>query len=204
MIKVYTIYPLGFACNTYAVTADGKNCILLDCAQPRVATECEKLGLVPQAVLLTHGHYDHIGGCGALRQAGARIYCGEDEKQLIFSDDNRAIFHGITIPEFEIYATVKDGEELNLCGMKITVLSTAGHTVGGVSYVIDDCLFSGDTLFYDSVGRTDLATGNSAQLVKSVKKLYALNGDYTVYAGHGEKTSLSRERAENPYVRGDK
>lgn len=204
MIKVYTILPLGFACNTYAVTADNKNCILIDCAQPRVLNECEKLGLIPKAVLLTHGHYDHIGGCGALHSAGAHIYCGEDEKDLIFSDDNRAIFHGITIPEFCIFATVKDGEELELCGMKIKVISTAGHTKGGVCYVIDDCLFSGDTLFSGSVGRTDLATGNSLSLVKSVKKLYALAGDYTVYAGHGEKTALSRERSSNPYVRDDK
>ena len=204
MIKVYTIFPLGFASNTYAVTADGKNCILIDCAQPRVLSECEKLGLTPKAVLLTHGHYDHIGGCGALYGAGAHIYCGEKEKNLIFSDDNRAIFHGITIPEFAIYATVKDGDELDLCGMKILVIETAGHTAGGVCYTIEDCLFSGDTLFYNSVGRPDLATGNSAELVKSVKKLYALEGDYTVYAGHGEKTSLSRERLCNPYVRGDK
>ena len=204
MIKVYTILPLGFASNTYAVTADGKNCILIDCAQPRVLKECEKLSLTPKAVLLTHGHYDHIGGCGALQGAGAHIYCGEDEKKLIFSDDNRAIFHGITIPEFDIFATVKDGEELNLCGIKITVISTAGHTVGGVCYAIEDCLFSGDTLFSGSVGRTDLATGNSQALVKSVKKLYALKGDYTVYPGHGEKTSLSRERVSNPYVRDGK
>ncbi len=204
MIKVYTILPSGFAANTYAVTSDGKNCILIDCAQPRVLVECEKLGLTPKAVLLTHGHYDHIGGCGALQGAGADIYCGESEKNLIFSDDNRAIFHGITIPEFSIFATVKDGEELDLCGMKIKVIATAGHTAGGVCYLIEDCLFSGDTLFYNSVGRTDLATGNSAQLVQSVKKLYALDGDYTVYAGHGERTTLSRERVSNPYVRGGK
>ena len=201
MTEVFTILPRGFACNTYAVTADGKNCILIDCAQPRVLSECERLGLTPKAVLLTHGHYDHIGGCGALYGAGARIYCGEDEKQLIFSDDNRAIFHGITIPEFAIYDTVKDGDELELYGMKIKVIATAGHTAGGVCYLIGSYLFSGDTLFYNSVGRTDLATGNPQELVKSVKKLYALEGDYTVYAGHGEKTSLSRERTFNPYVR---
>ena len=201
MIQVHTIYPHGFACNTYAVSADGRECILIDCAQPRVLAACEKLKLTPKAVLLTHGHYDHIGGCGALQSAGACIYCGEDEKQLIFSDDNRAIFHGITIPEFAIHAAVKDGEELNLCGMSVKVVSTPGHTAGGVCYLIEDALFSGDTLFCGSVGRTDLATGSYSALVKSIKKLYALDGDYTVYPGHGESTALSRERKSNPYVR---
>ena len=201
MMQVHTIYPLGFACNTYAVTADGHECILIDCAQPRVLAECEKLALKPVAVLLTHGHYDHIGGCGALYGAGAPVYCGEDEKRLIFSDDNRAIFHGITIPEFAIHATVKDGDELNLCGMKIKVISTPGHTAGGVCYLIGGNVFSGDTLFSGSVGRTDLATGSFPALVKSIKKLYALNGDYTVFPGHGEATSLDKERVGNPYVR---
>lgn len=201
MIDIHTILPVGFASNTYAVTADGKTCILIDCAQPRVIAECEKLGLEPKCVLLTHGHYDHIGGCGALYGVGARIYCGEREKRLIFSDDNRAVFHGITIPEFAVFKTVEDGEELKLCGIDIKVVATPGHTAGGVCYLIDNCIFSGDTLFAGSVGRTDLATGNFSQLVQSVKKLYALKGDYTVYPGHGESTSLSRERTSNPYVR---
>lgn len=201
MIKVHTIFPIGFASNSYAVTAGGGDCILIDCAQPRVFEECGKLNLKPKAVLLTHGHYDHIGGCGELFSRGVPIYCGEGEKDLIFSDGNRAIFHDITIPEFKLSGTFKDGEEVNLCGLSVRVLSTPGHTAGGVCYIIGGNIFSGDTLFYRSVGRTDLATGDSFALVKSVKKLYALGGDYTVYPGHGEKTTLSGERAFNPYIR---
>lgn len=199
-MKVEKIYPFGFASNSYAVTADGKSCVLIDCAQERVLEKCAKLQLTPEYVLLTHCHYDHIGGCGALYNAGAKIICGVDEKDLIFSDDNRAIFHGITIPEFEIYKTVRDGEELNLCGINFKVIATPGHTRGGVCYLAGDNLFTGDTLFFESVGRTDFATGSSSQLVASVNKLYALEGDYKVYCGHGEDTTLNHERIFNPYV----
>ncbi len=200
-MKVYKIYPKGFASNTYAVTEDGKTCVLIDCAQPRVLAECEKLGLTPQAVLLTHGHYDHIGGCGELWKSGAKIYCGRGEDKLIFSDANRAIFHDIVIPHFEIERTLADGESITLCGTEFKVLSTPGHTAGGVSYLAGDSLFTGDTLFFESVGRWDLETGSATELVASIKKLYSLEGDRKAYCGHGEDTSLAHERAFNPYVR---
>lgn len=199
-MEIKKILPLGFASNTYILTADEKSCVLIDCAQPRVLKECEKLGLKPEYVLLTHGHYDHIGGCGELFGHGAKIICGSQEKDLIFSDDNRAIFHGITIPHFEIYKTVEDGEELDLCGIKFKVISTPGHTKGGVCYLAENNLFTGDTLFFESVGRCDLATGDSSALVKSVKKLYSLAGDLHVFCGHGENTTLNHERAFNPYI----
>lgn len=202
IMKVYKILPDGFAANTYAVTENGKDCILIDCAQPRAFDECQKLALTVRAVLLTHGHYDHIGGCGRAYAAGVPVYCGENEDKLIFSDGNRAIFHGIEIPYFKIEKTLKDGEKLNLCGLDVAVISTPGHTSGGVCYVVGNDLFSGDTLFAGSVGRSDFATGDYRQLISSVRKLYALDGDYTVYCGHGEDTRLSFERAYNPFVRG--
>jgi glyoxylase-like metal-dependent hydrolase (beta-lactamase superfamily II) len=201
-MKVYKIYPKGFASNSYILTADDKTCVVIDCAQERVLAECKKLGLTPEYVLLTHGHYDHIGGCGVFCDAGAKILCGENEDKLIFSDDNRAIFNGVYIPEFTIYKTLKDGEKLQLCGMEFTVISTPGHTAGGVSYLTEDSLFTGDTLFFESVGRCDLPTGSERSLTESVKKLYALEGDYNVYCGHEDDTTLSHEREHNPYVRG--
>lgn len=199
-MEIYKIYPSGFACNSYILTADGKSCVLVDCAQPRVLEKCRDLGLTPEYVLLTHCHYDHIGGCGELFNAGAKIICGEDERELIFSEDNRAIFHGITIPRFEIYRTVKDGEELELCGIRFKAVATPGHTRGGMCYVCQNNIFSGDTLFFESVGRCDFSTGSASALCRSVKKLYALQGDYKVYCGHGEDTTLNHERIYNPYI----
>lgn len=200
-MEVITVYPVGFASNTYIVTADGINCILIDCAQERVLQECKKRNLTPCAVLLTHGHYDHIGGCAALQNAGAGIYCGEGEEERILSDENREFF-GVAVPKFDITKTLKDGDEITLCGLKIKVISTAGHTSGGVCYLIEDCLFTGDTLFQGSVGRCDFPTGDARALTESVKKLYALSGDYKVYCGHGEPTTLDYERKFNPFVRG--
>ena len=112
-------------------------------------------------------------------------------------------FGGVTVPEFEICRTFKDGEEITLCGINFKVLETPGHTVGSVCYVSGDMIFTGDTLFCGSVGRWDLPTGNFTELSKSVKRLAALDVDYKIYAGHGEDTTLSRERAYNPYIRND-
>lgn len=200
-MKIYKIQPVGFASNSYIITADDKTAVIIDCAQPRVIDECERLNLQPKCVLLTHGHYDHIGGCGKAYEKGADIYCGVGEDKLIFSNANRAIFHDVEIPYFELKDTLTDGQILQLCDLKIAVIATPGHTAGGVSYVIQDCLFTGDTLFYESIGRTDFETGNYQDICKSIKNLYSLKGNYKIYCGHGEESSLEHERLFNPYVK---
>lgn len=199
-MKVIKVLPQGFASNSYILTQDNKTAVVVDPAQPRIIDVLKENNLVCKFVLLTHGHFDHVGGCGALYKLGAQICCGEKEKDLIFSRENLGVFGGVDIPHFEISHTFSDGEETELCGIKFKVISTPGHTAGGVCYVADNCILSGDTLFKESVGRTDLPTGNASELINSVKKLFALKGDYKIYCGHEGDTTLQHERDFNPYI----
>ena len=201
-MKVYKILPVGFASNSYLLTQDGESAVCIDPAQPRILEEAQKLGLTVTHVLLTHGHFDHIGGIAALQEEGAKVGCLYGEERLAIADNLADSFgEGLEIAPFFIDFTVKDGEELDLVGMKIKVIATPGHTAGGACYLVEDCLFTGDTLFQGTVGRSDLPTSNPAALEASVKKLYALEGDYTVYAGHGKDTTLEHERKSNGAIR---
>lgn len=188
-------------CNSFLVTNGGAEGFLIDCASADLLNKIDKLGISVKTVLLTHGHFDHVTGCRAFAEDYAGFYCGEKEKPLIFSKEYLGIFGGVKVPRFEINRELKDGEEFELCGLNIKVISTPGHTVGSVCYLIENCIFTGDTLFRCSVGRCDLPTGSTAALLESLKKLAALEGDYKVYCGHGEDTTLDYERRFNPYFR---
>ncbi|MCD7729249.1 MAG: MBL fold metallo-hydrolase [Clostridia bacterium] len=200
-MQVIKVYPAGFAANSYIVSGNGKTCAVIDCAQPKVLAKCKELGLQPECVLLTHGHYDHVGGCAAFENEGVPIMCGKDEKDLIFSEGYMRLCGGV--PRFTIAKTFSDGEEFSAAGINFKVIATPGHTAGGVTYLAENALFTGDTLFCRSVGRTDLPTGSGSQLTRSVKKLYALKGDYMVFCGHEEDTTLEAERRGNYFIRED-
>ncbi|NLC16793.1 MAG: MBL fold metallo-hydrolase [Clostridiales bacterium] len=152
-----------------------------------------------KGVLLTHGHFDHIA-LGHLFQGKAPIYIHKDDSPMLYSDKNYGKLFGYVIKPFEADNLLDGGEELTFGGIKVQVIHTPGHTQGSVCYVIDNCIFSGDTLFKESIGRTDLAGGNYNQIIQSINKLFNLKGDYTVYSGHGEPTTLRYEQENNPYV----
>lgn len=163
----------------------------------------QKKGFRVEAILLTHGHFDHIWGANELRRlSGAQIYAYEGEKDVcedshrnVSSQAGRA--ETVAADRYE-----RDGSVLELAGFTIKLIATPGHTHGSCCYYFEKekVLFSGDTLFEGSVGRTDFPTGSMGSLVRSVKeKLLVLPEDVTVYPGHGESTTIGEEKRYNPY-----
>ncbi len=202
-MEIITLSPRGFGANTYVMKGkDGW--IVIDPSQPRIEGELIKRGIQPTHVLLTHCHFDHVGGVGGLQQSGARVYCSAKEKALIGTEADLFDMFGAPRCPFSVDESFQDGEEKSLAGLKVKMLLTPGHTAGSGCYLISDgeetALFTGDTLFQDSIGRTDFPTGNLGQMRASLKKLCDLQGDYPIYAGHNEPTTLERERKENPFL----
>lgn len=154
-------------------------------------------------ILLTHGHFDHIIGVKSVKEKyGAQVVISkEDEPMLNSSKLSLAVFCNAPQNNVDADIIVKDGDEITLGEIKIKVMATPGHTSGSVCYIAENCIFSGDTLFYCSCGRTDFPSGSPEQMMSSIQKLKALDGDYKVYTGHNSLTTLDFERKNNPYMK---
>lgn len=156
-----------------------------------------------EQILLTHGHFDHIGGAAALqKKTGAQVFLYEEDKDFPGNSSlNLSVMAiGQEVPSFSVDRLLKDGEIFSLGETAFTVLHTPGHTQGSCCYISENVLFTGDTLMKNSVGRTDFPTGNMPQLTKSLQQLALLPGNYTIYPGHGEPSTLDEERKRNPYL----
>ncbi len=152
-------------------------------------------------ILLTHGHTDHIGGARELREkTGVKIAVGEGDAAAV--SNGRYIFGRDTDRNilFESDVVLKDGETLNVGDLEIKVIATPGHSEGSVCYLVNGCLFSGDTLFFETIGRTDFDGSSFSDMGQSLKKLKKLSKDIKVYPGHGPATDIAHELEFNPYL----
>ncbi len=185
--------PLGANCY---LLQNGPQGLILDPggAPETVLAACGDLGLAPAAILLTHGHFDHVGAVAALAERWPElpVYCHPGDVSDIPGD-----FTWRKVPAWKPLA---EGMTLSLAGLEVTVLHTPGHSPGSCCFLTGDCLFTGDTLFRFSIGRTDLPGGDDGQMAASLKRLAALPGDYRVFPGHDAPTTLDQERARNPYL----
>ncbi len=196
MLKIHTLTLGLYQTNCYIVhNESSKTCIVIDpgYAADTILNRAALLGLEIEAILLTHGHFDHVG---AVRQIAAdtdcKVYLHEKELSL-----------PAAMTDGPLYYTDLYGAEgtLSVAGLDIKVIHTPGHTPGSVCLMVGDTIFSGDTLFAGSMGRCDFPGSNIFDMRKSLRKLRDLPGDYRVLPGHAEDTTLDYERKTNPYLR---
>jgi hydroxyacylglutathione hydrolase len=200
---MFTVGP--FQENTYLVRADGAGkALLIDPGDeaPKLQAAMDELGVTPEAILLTHTHIDHIGAVAAIASAtGAPVYCPRKELTVLADPSRFFPPNWGTVDPWEAEHALDGGERLQLAGLDIDVISTPGHSPGHVTFAIEGALFSGDVLFQNSIGRTDLPGADHATLMASIADLLERFDDATtVHPGHMGLTTLGRERATNPFL----
>ena len=190
----------------YIYDEESKKAIVIDPADnyAKLLATLNKLEIVPVAVLLTHGHFDHIMAADKIRtEYGIKVYIGEHEADVV-TNPNLNLSAAMAVPaSVKPDVLVKDNEVLDIEGITIKAIHTPGHTKGGMCYYLpkENVVFTGDTLFYESVGRTDFPTSSTSQLVRSIKdKLFELPDETICYPGHGDSTQIAYEKENNPFV----
>lgn len=193
--------------NCYIIQTQLNGAIVIDAGANAqgILSFVEKNGLTLKAIMYTHGHFDHVGAVNELKEkTGAPVYIHtEDEELLVDPKKSFGSFYGM----FKSFDSIKpdvlmnDDDIIVIDDVSIKVMHTPGHTKGSCVFIFEDIIFSGDTLFYNSIGRADLYGGNMITLQNSLLKIATLEGDYKILPGHGEHTSLSYEKKTNPYIR---
>ena len=196
MLKVYAMALGDYQTNCYIIHEENsKTCCILDPGYDAdfILDKLDSLGLTLEAILLTHGHFDHVG---AVKELAAETGC-----DVYIHPEDLTMPPMMTAGPLYYTKTYAEGTQLKLAGLDLGVLHTPGHTPGSVCLVCENSIFAGDTLFRGSCGRTDLPGGDWATIVNSLHRLAALEGNFWVYSGHGPTTTLRDEKKYNPYMR---
>ena len=206
IVKFRTLGEVQTNCY-FVFREDTKDCVIVDpAAEPeRIEELIQKMELQPGAILLTHGHFDHIMAVDAVRERyQIPVYAAEAERNTLADESyNMAAMIGVSALSVQADHWLQDGDEIELLGQPVRCLLTPGHTEGGMCYYFPKAgiLFSGDTLFRESVGRTDFPGGSMSVLIRSIReKLFVLPEAVQVYPGHGLITSIQNEKMFNPFA----
>ena len=207
MMKIEKFVLGALQTNSYLIlNEDTKEVLIVDPATcpDYVLSHVKSNGYVPKAILLTHGHFDHVMGIEKwVELYDIPVYLHEEEKEVLATPNlNLSVMMG-KYYSYDKVQTLKDGEILELAGFSFKVIHTPGHTKGGCCYYeeSEEVLISGDTLFHSSVGRSDFPTGSMSTLIKSIKeKLFVLPDMVMVYPGHNSLTCIADEKRYNPFV----
>ena len=204
-MKIYHLQSGPLRVNSYFLVNNKNQAIVIDSGEnyKKIKQTEQQLGVEIKAVLLTHAHFDHAGNAKKLQDDGAKVYISKLDAPKLLNEDNLSSDFGRKFDLLTADFTFSDGDELDVCDIKVKVIATPGHTDGSVCFLIEKALFTGDTLFNGSVGRTDFKSGSRADMVLSIRKLFALDGDYSVYPGHDEFTTLDHERKYNIFAEYD-
>jgi len=206
MIQVKQI-PVGpFEMNCYVVSATGQNeCLIIDPGDEpqKIISYVEQQKITPERILMTHCHIDHVRRSSDIQnQFNIPLYCGEADLPLLEGMNEQAALFGMEkteLPKVDGFFT--DGQTFSLGNLKGTLWHTPGHSPGSFCIHLENHLFVGDVLFYDSIGRTDLYGGSYSQLIQSIReKLLVLADETLVYPGHGPTTTIGRENKQNPFL----
>ena len=198
--------PLGpLQTNCYILPGQDNRCLVIDPGDecPELYAQIDKMGGRLDYLLLTHGHYDHILGAAELCKRYHPTVCAcEDEMELLQNGlYNRTSVHNIRLNAFSVDRMLHDGDTVVLGESTLTFIHTPGHTAGSGCYLVDDLMFSGDTIFCESIGRTDFETSDHGDMMRSVARIKALDVDYNIFPGHGMFTTLEHERKYNSFMR---
>jgi hydroxyacylglutathione hydrolase len=207
-LEIFVHREVGpLACNCYVVGDPAtKEAIVIDPGDDAdlLATDIAEKGLRVLAIVATHAHFDHIVAAGRLRElTGAPFHLSPDDKPLLsWMQESGRMFLGLELPPPpEVDTEAREGDVLVAGSVSLQVLHTPGHSPGSISLIHDEAVFSGDTLFAGSIGRSDLPGGDTETLLTVIReKLFALPEHLPVFPGHGPPTSLEREMATNPFV----
>lgn len=191
--------------NCFILFDENKDAFVVDPGESseNIIETIEKNDLNIKYILLTHGHFDHVGAVAALvKKFKAPVYMSKEDKDFLESPKEvRASAFGMQIEAAEVDVFVKEGDEIPFSEDTIKVIETPGHTLGSVCYLFKNYLFAGDTLFNGSIGRTDFPESDHTLMVESLKKLKKLDDDIYVLSGHGPESQISYEKMANPYLR---